>query len=92
MKFVLTRSLFWDAFGKKVSKNLKIVWGHATLPKTGLSLEGTVGPLGIKYYLNMIPNQQSITWATTVILFSWANKNVLSTADNDGIYVMDVGC
>jgi hypothetical protein len=47
MKFVLTRSLFQDAFGKKVSKNLKIVWNHATLPKTGWSPLGTVGPLGV---------------------------------------------
>jgi hypothetical protein len=48
MKFVLTQSLFRDAFGKKVSKNLKIVRDHVTLPKTGLSPIGTVGPLGVK--------------------------------------------
>jgi hypothetical protein len=48
MKFVLTRSLFRDAFGKIKIKNLKLVRDQATLPKTGLSLVGIVRPLGFK--------------------------------------------
>jgi hypothetical protein len=47
MKFVHTRSLFLDTFGFCLN-NLKIVWDHAMLPKTGLCPIGTSGPLGIK--------------------------------------------
>ena len=46
MKFVLTQSLFPDAFEKN-SKILKIVWIQTMLPKTGLSPIGTIHPLGI---------------------------------------------
>jgi hypothetical protein len=49
MKFALTRSLFQDTSLQKVSKNLKIVWDHMTQPRTGLSLVGTSGPLGVKW-------------------------------------------
>jgi hypothetical protein len=59
MKFVLTQSLFQDAFGKMVSKNLKIVRDHATLPETSLSPIGTVGPLGV----NMAKAQISALFA-----------------------------
>jgi hypothetical protein len=49
MKFVLMRSLFRDAFGrKKKIENLKIVLDQAMLPKIGLSPVGTVRPLGVK--------------------------------------------
>jgi hypothetical protein len=48
MKFVLPQSLFRGACSQKVSKNLKIKWDQVTLPKTGLFLVGTNGPLGIK--------------------------------------------
>jgi hypothetical protein len=48
MKFVLTQSLLQDTFGKKDSKILKIMWDHATLPKTGLAPVGPIRPLGIK--------------------------------------------
>jgi hypothetical protein len=49
MKFVLKRSLRQDASLQKVSKNLKIVWGQATLTKTGLVTLGTYGPLGVNH-------------------------------------------
>jgi hypothetical protein len=58
MKFVLMWSLFRDAFGKKVSKNLKIVRDHATLPKTGLSHVGTVGPLGVNWKLEKLEGRR----------------------------------
>jgi hypothetical protein len=48
MKFELMRSLFRDASSQKVSKNLKIVCGEATLTKTGLVTLGTFSPLGVK--------------------------------------------
>jgi hypothetical protein len=48
MKFALTQSLFRDASLQKVSKNLKIVCGEATLTKTGLVTLGTFSPLGVK--------------------------------------------
>jgi hypothetical protein len=44
MKFVLMWSLFQDAFGKRNSKNLKIVWNQTTLPKTGLAPVGPIRP------------------------------------------------
>jgi hypothetical protein len=47
MKFALTRSLRRDASSQKVSKNLKIAWGQATLTKTGLVTPGTYGPLRV---------------------------------------------
>jgi hypothetical protein len=49
MKFVLLRSLLWDACSQKVSKNLKIKWGQVTLPKTGLVTPCTFSPLGVKW-------------------------------------------
>jgi hypothetical protein len=49
MKFVFTQSLLRDAFGGGGKyKILKIVWDHATLPKTGLAPIGRVSPLGLK--------------------------------------------
>lgn len=54
MKYVLKQNLFQDAFGKKNSKNLTIVWDHTTLPKTGLYPVGTSGHLGVKYLIYSI--------------------------------------
>jgi hypothetical protein len=53
MKFALTQSLFWDAFGKRNSKILKIVWAQTTLPKTGLAPGGPVRPLGVKFDVDL---------------------------------------
>jgi hypothetical protein len=47
MKFVLMQSLLRDTSLQKVLKHLKIMWGQATLTKTGLVTPSTYGPLGI---------------------------------------------
>jgi hypothetical protein len=52
MKFVLTQSLFHDAFGNFFSKNLKIVWDQVTLPQTGFPPIGTIHYLGVKIHEN----------------------------------------
>jgi hypothetical protein len=60
MKFALTQRLFRDAFLQKVSKNLKIVYGEATLTKTGLVTPSTFNPLGLNVLsliLRQVPNQ-----------------------------------
>jgi hypothetical protein len=49
LEIVPMQSLFRDAFGKKNSKNLKIVWDQVTLPKTGLSLVGTIRLLEVNH-------------------------------------------
>jgi hypothetical protein len=49
MKFVLSQSLLQDASSQNVSKNLKIKWDQATLPKTGLVTPCIFGPLGVKF-------------------------------------------
>jgi hypothetical protein len=48
MKFVFLQSLFRGACLQKVSKNLKIKWNQVMLPKSGLSIPCTHGPLGMK--------------------------------------------
>jgi hypothetical protein len=69
MKFMLMRSLFWDAFGKK-SKNLKIVWDHTMLLKTGLSPVGTSSPLGVNsFHLHMAHFGHPYTLSTSTYLY-----------------------
>jgi hypothetical protein len=66
MKFALIQSLFRDASSQKVSKFPKIVWGQATLTKTGLVTLGTYGPLGVNiltlYSGHLCRNIQEKQW------------------------------
>jgi hypothetical protein len=48
----------------KNPKNLKIVWDHKTQPKTGLSPIGTIGPLGVKPWIQMLHGTSH--WKATI--------------------------